>query len=112
MTSSFAHILGKQIPPSALRPDAGEEIAQWGGPSFLRGKRVLDLGCGDGRLAIGASPYAADVVGVDPDPSMIQTATGKAKQLSLRNIRFDVGAAQELPLDDGAFDIVILSWTL
>ncbi len=41
----------------------------------ITGKRVLDLGCGTGRLALGAAYLSAEsVVGVDIDHSAIQTA--------------------------------------
>jgi len=112
LTSNVAHILGRQIPSSALRPPAADELAQWGGPRVVRGKRVLDLGCGDGRLAFGVAPYAREVVGLDPDAELIKNATAKASQQGLRNVRFLAGAGQDLPLGDGAFDVVILSWTL
>ena len=107
-----AHILGRQIPASALRPRAADELAEWGGAPVVRGKRVLDLGCGDGRLALGVAPYASSVVGLDPDATLIQTAAKKAAAMGLRNIEFRAGAGQELPFDDAAFDVVISSWAL
>ena len=110
--TSVAHILGHQIPASALRPPALDEIAQWGGPSVVRGKRVLDLGCGDGRLALGVAPFASSVVGLDPDAQLIQEAKKKAAAMGLRNVEFRAGAGQDLPFDDAAFDVVISSWAL
>lgn len=107
-----AHILGKQIPASALRPPALTELAEWGGPSVVRGKRVLDLGCGDGRLALGIAPFASSVVGLDPDAELIEKAAERAAETGLRNARFRAGAGQDLPFDDAAFDIVISSWAL
>jgi len=79
---------------------------------LVRGKRVLDLGCGDGRLALGMAPYAESVDGLEPDPELISTARRRARASGLRNARFQVGAAQSLPYGSGAFDVVILSWTL
>ncbi|HKW78058.1 MAG TPA: class I SAM-dependent methyltransferase, partial [Candidatus Limnocylindria bacterium] len=77
----------------------------------VRGKRVLDLGCGDGRLALGVAPYAASVDGLDPDADLIDAARERARELGLA-ARFQVGAGQRLPYPSGGFDVVILSWTL
>lgn len=106
--------VGRHIPAlsSALRPSPSDELAAWGGPALVRGKRVLDLGCGDGRFALGVASFAANVVGLDPDEEAIAAAKKAARQAGARNVRFRVGAAQRLPHPDGAFDVVILSWTL
>ena len=97
---------------SALRPEAVQELEAWGGDHLVRGKRVLDLGCGDGRLALGFAPFAKQVEGLDPDEKAISTAASVARSNGIANVRFKVGAAQKLPYEDGAFDVVILSWTL
>jgi ubiquinone/menaquinone biosynthesis C-methylase UbiE len=105
---------GRQLPgvSSALRPAAERELTEWGGPALVRGKRVLDLGCGDGRLALGAAPYAKEVVGIDTDRDAIASARTRARKGGFRNVRFQAAAGQSLPFADGAFDVVILSWTL
>ena len=97
---------------SGMRPTAERELRSYGPASLLRGRRVLDVGCGDGRLALGAAELAASVVGVDPDSAAIAGARAKARSRGLRNVRFQVGAAQDLPFPSGAFDVVIFSWVL
>jgi ubiquinone/menaquinone biosynthesis C-methylase UbiE len=97
---------------SALRPEPLEELREWGGARLVRGKRVLDLGCGDGRFALGVAPYAASVEGLDPDQQGIATARRLTRESGVRNVHFAVGAAQQLPYPDTHFDVVILSWTL
>lgn len=97
---------------SLLRPLAATELREYGGPGLVRRKRVIDVGCGDGRMAIGCAPYASEVVGVDPDPNAIRSARARARELGIANVRFKVGVAQELPFGDEHFDVVILSWTL
>ena len=106
--------VGKHVPTvsSILRPSPIVELAAWGGEELVRGKRVLDLGCGDGRFALGVAPLASTVGGIDPDPEAIAAARSNARQAGLRNVRFAVGAAQRLPYPDNAFDVVLLSWTL
>jgi ubiquinone/menaquinone biosynthesis C-methylase UbiE len=111
-TSSSA--VGRLLPAisSLLRPPPEDELREYGGVGLIRGKRVIDVGCGDGRMALGCAPYASEVVGVDPDPDAIRLARAKARKAGAANVRFKVGVAQELPFADGHFDVVILSWTL
>lgn len=79
---------------------------------MVRRKRVIDVGCGDGRMALGCAPYASEVVGVDPDPDAIRSARSRAKELGITNVEFKVGVAQALPFRDEYFDVAMLSWTL
>ncbi|MBS7610100.1 50S ribosomal protein L11 methyltransferase [Candidatus Bathyarchaeota archaeon] len=51
------------------------------------GKFIVDLGCGSGRLAIGAAILgAAYVVGVDLDPEAIKVAKANAERLGVKAI--------------------------
>jgi ubiquinone/menaquinone biosynthesis C-methylase UbiE len=113
-TQSLVGDLGRHVPPlsSTLRPRPDDELREWGGKRLVRGKRVLDLGCGDGRFALGVAPFAVRVDGLDPDIEGIAAAKKNARDAGARNARFAVGAAQHLPYPDGDFDVVILSWTL
>ena len=106
--------VGKHVPAlsSTLRPRPLDELKEWGGERIVRGKRVLDLGCGDGRFALGVAAFASTVEGLDPDAEAIAAAKTAARKAGVRNVCFAVGAAQRLPYPDGAFDVVILSWTL
>jgi ubiquinone/menaquinone biosynthesis C-methylase UbiE len=106
--------VGRHLPAlsSALRPRPRDELSAWGGAPLVRGKRVLDLGCGDGRLTLGIAAFATRVDGIDPDADAIAAAKRNARKAGVRNVRFAAGAAQHLPYPDAAFEVVILSWTL
>ena len=106
--------VGMHVPTltSALRPRPHVELREWGGPTLVRRRRVLDVGCGDGRLAFGVAAFATRVDGIDPDEEAIAAAKKNRRKAGVRNVRFAVGAAQHLPYPDAAFDVVILSWTL
>lgn len=68
------------------------------------GKTVCDLGCGCGRLAIGAAYLGAKkVVGIDLDPLAVLTAKRCAEELGLK-IELVVG---DVNLLRGRFDTVI-----
>ena len=64
--------------------------------------RVLDAGCGTGRVAIELASRGFDVVGVDVDSSMLASARAKAPELTWRL----VDLAQEVT-DAGSFDLVV-----
>jgi len=67
----------------------------------LRGRRVLDVGCGTGTLAAALAEQAqAKVWGVDPSEAMLAEARAKAP----RAVGFRAGRAEELPFRDGWFE--------
>jgi len=93
-----------------LRPPAQIELAAYG--VDLRGRRVADIGAGEGRLALGAARDATAVLAVDPDRAALTRGRAEAKRLGLRNVTFRYGSAQALRLPDRSFEVVIFSWTL
>jgi ubiquinone/menaquinone biosynthesis C-methylase UbiE len=82
---------------------AGEFIGRLG---IKLGDRVLDVATGTGNLAIPAARCGALVTGVDIAPNLIEQARVNAEQEGLE-IGFDVGDAEELGYEDGAFDAVV-----
>ena len=70
-------------------------------------ERVLDIGCGDGRVtaAIAARVPRGSVLGVDPSPRMLDVARGRITPL-VPNLAFEPGAAETLPFH-GEFDVVV-----
>jgi ubiquinone/menaquinone biosynthesis C-methylase UbiE len=71
----------------------------------LRGKRVLDIGCGTGRGVIEFAHEADFAVGSDASLDMLSFAQRKAS--SQTNCTFSAAYAQQLPFPDGVFDVVI-----
>lgn len=72
----------------------------------VAGLRVLDVGCGDGDLALELCERGAQVTGVDASPEMIDAARLRAKNQKAA-IAFEVAAAEHLPFASEQFDIVI-----
>jgi ubiquinone/menaquinone biosynthesis C-methylase UbiE len=72
------------------------------------GDRVLDVGCGPGRLAMVLADQVSpsgSVDGIDASPEMINRATAQARKRGVA-ADFQVAYAQRLPFADGTFDAV------
>ena len=78
----------------------------------LTGKRVLEIGCGEGRLTLQVAPLAGSVVALDPDPTSIKIARRGAATDGVTNVFFHVGSAQRMRFGGGPFDIALFSWSL
>lgn len=72
----------------------------------LEGKRVLDIGTGDGTYAIEAASRGAVVTALDTDPHMLAAARARAAERRI-SVLLRQGRAQHLPFDDGSFDVVL-----
>jgi len=70
------------------------------------GTRVLDVACGTGNTAIPAARAGALVTGVDIAPNLLEQARKRAAAEQLE-IRFREGDAEELPVADHEFDVVL-----
>jgi SAM-dependent methyltransferase len=72
--------------------------------------KVLDLGTGTGKAArlVARQFEQADVTGVDLSPKMIAEANRLLPDELAGRVRFQVADANELPFDEGAFDLVVL----
>ena len=78
----------------------------------LDGKNILDIGCGDGRLAIYLSEFANSWNGIDINPYAIKVARENIENLSLEDkVTFESGSFLDIPFDK-KFDIIISSNSL
>lgn len=71
----------------------------------IKGKSVLDVGCGDGVLSYLMSQKGLEASGVDSSREAIDFAKQKTKNA----IDFRVGDVYSLPWGDDSFDIVVSS---
>lgn len=72
-------------------------------PDQLRGRLVLDVGCGMGRFADVASRWGATVIGVDLSHAVDAAHANLADR---PNVMIVQASVFELPFKDGAFDVV------
>ena len=82
--------------------------------AFKKGDRVLELGCGnaaqwEGRL--GDLPENVNLTLTDMSPGMIHAASMKLGPASLHH-RYGVVDIQDIPFDNGSFDIAIANFML
>jgi len=76
----------------------------------LRGRRVLELGCGTGRLLRALLEAGFAAWGIDPSPAMARQAAGALRGLPAAKGRILRACAEALPFSAGAFDSVLLTF--
>jgi magnesium-protoporphyrin O-methyltransferase len=74
-------------------------------PDDLRGRRVLDAGCGTGAFAVEAARRGADVVAIDLSPTLVELARGRSLEQGVGTIDFRSGDMLDVRL--GRFDHVV-----
>lgn len=93
--------------PEILRQVTAEIVAlfdQWGllGPD----RKVLEIGCGIGRMQAALAPRVGEIHGIDISPKMIEAARRRCQDLP--NVRFSVCSGRDLEeFSDESFDLVL-----
>lgn len=67
---------------------------------------LLDVGCGDGALAVRLTQQGARVTGIDPDLQMLAGAETRAAAAAVR-LQLVAGGAEQLPFPDNTFDRIV-----
>jgi len=75
-------------------------------------KRVLEVGCGEGRLTRGIAPLAAAVLAFDPSCEDIARARANFPEELREKVRFEAARADEIEVDPQSVDLVFFSWSL
>jgi protein-L-isoaspartate O-methyltransferase len=75
-------------------------------------RRVLEIGCGDGRLTMQLARVAASVVAIDPDREALADARAAAAQQGIRNVQFVHGSGETVRRVGAPFDVAVFSWSL
>jgi arsenite methyltransferase len=103
----------------AMPPELIESFCGVGNPFSLgpvrAGEAVLDVGCGAGFDLIVAGRLAGPagrVSGIDVTPEMVEKARRNLLQAGLSGGEVRVAGAEEIPYEDGSFDLVISNGVL
>ncbi len=98
-----------QVPKGALESFAGVgyhfELAP-----LKAGENVVDIGSGAGADACIAGLHVGEtgsVLGVDMTTPMLEKAKRNAREAGLGHVRFELGHAEELPVEAGSVDCII-----
>ena len=78
----------------------------------FRDQRVLELGCGDGRLTIGIAADAASVLAFDPDAEAVERARSSLPTELAQRVTYQVASGKEIEVEPLSFDLVVFSWSL
>jgi SAM-dependent methyltransferase len=103
-TASLYEHLRPPYPPEFFR-----SVAQKLGLS--KRSALIDLGTGPGLLALGFTFYAGRIVGVDPEPAMLEAAR-RAAESAGHALTLIEGKAETLASDIGTFDAVTIGRAL
>jgi 2-polyprenyl-3-methyl-5-hydroxy-6-metoxy-1,4-benzoquinol methylase len=76
------------------------------------GQRVLEIGCGDGRLTWRYAERAAHIVAIDPKTEDIEIAIEDCPADLRHQIEFRAIRLEDLAFPAEKFDLALLSWSL
>lgn len=75
-------------------------------------KRILEIGCGEGRLTWKYAGASALTVGIDPDHDALRVARADSPYDLQKHVHFAEASASHIPFANETFDIAILAWSL
>jgi len=75
-------------------------------------KRILEVGCGEGRLTWRYADASNLTVGLDPDQDSLRVAHADSPSDLRGRVLFTQASAKNIPFAKETFDIAILAWSL
>jgi ubiquinone/menaquinone biosynthesis C-methylase UbiE len=95
-----------------VRDAEGAEPAAIAAVMELHEKRILEVGCGAGRLTRFAAEWAAELYAFDPKPELVAKAAGELAPELRDRVRFAVHDAEALDVERRRFDLALCGWSL
>jgi ubiquinone/menaquinone biosynthesis C-methylase UbiE len=92
--------------------DSGVLEQIYGAVKPTKTMNLLDLGCGPGIVTAALAPDLQEVVAYDLTPEMLTQARQRCGKAGLKNVRFEVGRAEQLPFENESFDGVVTRLTI
>lgn len=75
-------------------------------------KRVLEIGCGEGRLTWRYASAPHSTIGIDPDKDALRVARIDRPSDLEGKVHFINAKSEHIPFAKETFDIAILAWSL
>ena len=75
-------------------------------------KRVLEIGCGEGRLTWQYAKATHSTVGIDLDAAALRVASIDRPYDLTSKVHFSRAESEHLPFSKETFDMAILAWSL
>jgi 2-polyprenyl-3-methyl-5-hydroxy-6-metoxy-1,4-benzoquinol methylase len=101
--------------PIKIDPENSETKALFDFAGDITGLRVLEIGCGEGRLTWRYALQAAHVTAIDPNKEKIQRAISGTPPALKDKVVFHACELEDFAAGEGlgqTFDLAILSWSL
>ena len=73
----------------------------------LQDQKVLEIGCGEGRISAMLAHKPQIFIGIDPDEESVKKA-----KLEISNTDFRIGSGEALDFEDGSFSIILFTLSL
>jgi ubiquinone/menaquinone biosynthesis C-methylase UbiE len=90
----------------------GAELRAIQSAADFRNARVLEIGCGDGRLTFRYAGETRSVVGIDPKEGNLAPAVNGCPENLRDRVRFVCASASRLPFRNERFEIVLFALAL
>jgi 2-polyprenyl-3-methyl-5-hydroxy-6-metoxy-1,4-benzoquinol methylase len=98
--------VSRVVDPEGAHLDALRRLADF------RGQRVIELGCGDGRLTVPVARDATQVLAFDPEREAVERARQTLPADLADRVEYRVASGTEIQVERGSFDLALFSWSL
>ena len=95
-----------------IRDPEGIEIVYLNRTGVIHGRKVIEIGCGNGRLTWRYADIVASTIGVDPEPERLAETANTRPNREQTSVAFALAETEKLPFADETFECAILAWSL